>query len=162
MMSTAQADVYMTGSNQTGPGALTGRDFLSGADHPLSGGSLTLVVAPSEWRSDASIAIKELLLLSEDWDAEGARAVSQRAVEHAMKLLEPLLDEVPSLRRPAIYPSTDGGVVLDWELDRNHLDLEVTPGGVVEVFYALADGPTWGGEVGGEPMPLNELLRLFI
>lgn len=162
MTSTAHAE-YLATTPRKRASALTGTDVLSGVVIVESGdrGALTITPVPTEWEWDAVIATKELLLLSEGWDAEGALAVAPRAVEQAMHLLPMLVDAVPTLRRPAIYPSVDGGVFLEWETGDDYLSICFHPDGGGNFFYELADGATWESPADGEPLPIVQVLRRF-
>jgi len=135
------------------------QDTLSMVDVmlPFAERGSTLSMSSAPWLHSAQIGVKELLLLDEDWNGEGALQVAQSAVVTAGQLVADLAI-FESLPAPAVYATNDGGVVIDWQVDGRHVDLEVPPAGDIELFYSMPEHGTWDGTIEATPVPLEDLL----
>ena len=55
---------------------------------------------------------RQLLSITDNWDGYHAKAPNTEAIETTLTLLDSLLPVVPF---PDVFPSTEGGVILEWE-----------------------------------------------
>ncbi len=109
-------------------------------------------LTPPRWIRDVDIEIKELLLLPEGWDGFAAHPVSSDAVDSARELAAAICEALPMLGRPAVTPSIDGRVVLEWHHPDHHIDFTV--GRVsIEVFYEdIGKDLSWEGTLADSPV----------
>ena len=73
------------------------------------------------WMNDARAKLDELGSLKADWNSYGARPISKFARNAALQLLQEI--SLPSTPRPAIVPTSEGSVQLEWHT--KGIDLEV-------------------------------------
>lgn len=105
----------------------------------------------SSWINEVDIEIKELLLLAEGWDGAAAYPVSAEAVSGARTLAAKIGSALPALRRPAVTPSIDGRVVIEWNSSGCHIDFTVGRD-LIEVFYEDEEqGLDWDGPLRDAP-----------
>ena len=78
----------------------------------------------------------------DNWDGHFAKAPTEPAIQSATTLLDAVL---PHLPMPEVSPSTDGGVILEWDSHEAEVLLIVEPSSQVEVSVCLdgfySDGP---------------------
>lgn len=75
------------------------------------------------WVETAQHHIKEAFLLGDDWDLEGAVAVSAHAASSAYVLASDLYDN--NLRRPFVSATPLGGIGFEWSTDFIGLSIDV-------------------------------------
>lgn len=78
-----------------------------------------------------------LLQMPPGWDGSIAAPISNVAVDLAVRLLVPLLELRASM--PAIVPTVDGGIALEWARDGSEFTFTCTPEAICEVAYVRAD-----------------------
>lgn len=92
-------------------------------------------------------ALKGLLRvhrLQENWDGEGAEALTPRASAGALALVHALpFEDLPS---PHVVPTSVGGVQFEWDQDRREIEIEVLPDASLEFLQTengaiVAEGP---------------------
>jgi hypothetical protein len=112
----------------------------------LAGGTLTAEApqhwiitcdgASPAWLQETVEAINRAARLSEDWDSYGACRLQEKAALHAIDLLERSRFGGPA---PAVSPSKDGGIHLEWGRRHFGLELEITESGEVSVVLEIED-----------------------
>lgn len=102
--------------------------------------------------------IVRLLSFAPGWDSYNARAIDrQRAVAALSMVWLALVNGAPT---PAIVPTSDGGIQLEWHRQGVDLEIRVISEVACEVYFEdLFSGETYGGEVGADFTPLKALLR---
>lgn len=100
-------------------------------------------------------AFSRLSQLRSGWDSYGAQPLDPRAVRRCITLLSSLLrDEAPD---PAVVPTRDGGIQIEWH--HRGIDLEVNVPPVGQISYLFADAETdeeheWEGS--GDRQRIND------
>jgi hypothetical protein len=113
-------------------------------------------------RMEAALArIKDLSNLGSDWDSYGGVPLQRDAVLHAVRLIAAILqnEKVPL---PAIVPTSEGGLQLEWRRGRANLEMEVLPSQTVEVFFVMPSGNTWEGELANNQWRLEAFLTQLL
>lgn len=101
---------------------------------------------------DVDTKIGDLLLLLEGWDGVAAYPVSADAAGRARSWAAEVCGALPTLRRPAVTPSIDGRVVLEWHSSDRHIDFIVGRDSI-EVFYEdEGQGLCWEGSLADSPV----------
>jgi hypothetical protein len=77
--------------------------------------------------------LEDLRLLEKDWDSYGADKISESAITTAESFLK--LFEALSFSPPAIVPTSDGGIALEWHTKSNSLEIFISAKGKLESFY---------------------------
>lgn len=84
---------------------------------------------PSSW----SERLRELADLGQNWLHPGSEPPSNETVERVERILLATLDaEVPA---PAIYPSGDGGIQLEWRTSSRAVEVEILNSGPIEASW---------------------------
>ncbi|MGO1537581.1 MAG: hypothetical protein ACTHWM_11860 [Yaniella sp.] len=111
---------------------------------------------PPAW----SQRLRHLIELGDDWLHPGSEAPSKEIIETTEQILLATLDA--EVGPPAIYPSADGGIQLEWRTDTRHIEVEVLNVGTIEaLWYPLssdADGDDRNFE-GNNPDGAAEFVR---
>jgi len=84
--------------------------------------------------------LKEIELLSENWDSYDAKTISPAVIKHMEALLERIYKDLKfrsSLPEPFICPLPDGGIQLELTTQSRHLEIEFTE--QLEIFYLKKD-----------------------
>jgi hypothetical protein len=71
--------------------------------------------------------------LDENWDSYGARPIAPYCALIAAELILNLLES--DSPRPAVVPTTRGGIQLEWQRVGANLEVEVTSYGRLSVFF---------------------------
>ncbi len=109
---------------------------------PLATGSSALTTGgaafPSrrrvpQWLDSTVARLTTLLSLPQGWDGCGSAPVQSEAVAAAIEVLLALDRDEPLL--PAIVPTQDSGLQLEWHLAGIDLEAELLPHGAVELWY---------------------------
>lgn len=92
----------------------------------------TTHVGRSQWRgtyrTEALQHLKrQLHQIPDNWDGYYAKAPDAHAINTAVTLLEVLVETLPDLPLPDTSPSTDGGVILEWESPNAEVLLVIDP-----------------------------------
>ncbi len=76
--------------------------------------------------------LQHLSRLSDNWDSYGGRPLTDEAVFTSLSVIARLLSDesVP----PAIVPTSEGGVQLEWHREGDELEIRVAPGGEISAF----------------------------
>lgn len=111
------------------------------------------------WREAAVLGLARVLGLPEGWDSCGAPRIQQKAVNSAFTLLDSAAsDAVPP---PAVVPTSDGGVQLEWHAWGTDVELVVPPHEAPELFFRdHHSGTEWEQELGANLAPLREALKV--
>lgn len=86
-----------------------------------------------DWFYPTLSRFQHLTQLSENWDSYGGRPPQDEAVFTALALIARLLIRDRSVP-PAIVPTSEGGVQLEWQRDGDELDIRVKPNGEISAF----------------------------
>lgn len=98
---------------------------------------LIFAEAPPAWSRATLTELVGLLELPEGWNSYRARRVDFDAVKHAVDLLFNVVDR--RTPRPAIVPTSRGGVQIEWHGERD-VEIEVAPNG--SIGFLTADHET--------------------
>jgi hypothetical protein len=109
-------------------------------------------------RMRAALArIDELTNLQPNWDSYGGPEVQPSAALHAVRLLAAIFqNDVPP---PAIVPTSQGGLQLEWHRGQASLEMEILPDRKVEVFFMKPSGRTWEGPLANNQWRLETFLE---
>jgi len=100
--------------------------------------------------------LEKLLELPPNWDSYGARPIQPAVFLRVVKLLAEILEtRVP---RPAIVPTPQGGIQLEWHRRDADLEILVQPGEVTEVYLEMGNGETWEGPLANSRWRLERFL----
>ena len=95
--------------------------------------------------------LTEFASLRRDWDEAGAEQISSVALDAAQAILR-TLDEA-NIERPGVFPTPDGGVLLEWGSTDSVVSVELLDDGSFETF-SLAAGQDRGEHSTGENLEL--------
>lgn len=85
------------------------------------------------WLQPTIRAMAQLQWLPEDWDSYGGHRVALRAIERMIEtLLSTLSADAPF---PAVVPTSQGGVQVEWHQNRIDLEIMADSSGALEFFY---------------------------
>ncbi|MGH8589599.1 MAG: hypothetical protein ACREXX_09795 [Gammaproteobacteria bacterium] len=84
------------------------------------------------WLYPALHRLQHLSRLGDNWDSYGGRPLTDKAILTALSVIARLLcdESVP----PAIVPTSEGGVQLEWHREGDELEIRVTPNGEISAF----------------------------
>jgi hypothetical protein len=84
------------------------------------------------WLYPALDRLQHLSSLADNWDSYGGRRLADEAVFTALAVIARLLSDesVP----PAIVPTSEGGVQLEWYREGDELEIRVGPNGDISAF----------------------------
>jgi hypothetical protein len=117
----------------------------------LKDNSLTMGLSLSTLLSSIAVARNESS--EDDWDGEGAKAVSSEAIQAAIQIAAHL----PSYwKTPDVAAEPSGGIAFEWYRDRAHLVAVTTDG--KSLRWVAADGP---GITSGGSEPFRKLIPDF-
>lgn len=68
-----------------------------------------------------------LLALKDGWDTYGAPAPTPRTVQNAVQFVEIAASCVRGLRKPGLFPSSDGSISVQWEGSDYFIEVEFRP-----------------------------------
>jgi hypothetical protein len=102
--------------------------------------------------------LNALLALPGNWDSYGARPVDPTVAVQAAKILQlTMREETP---RPAIVPTTDGGLQVEWHVHGIDLEVEILASGHLAVSFEDARrGTKWDKELGSDLTPLVDCIK---
>lgn len=118
----------------------------------LDPGVLTRVVSARE-------TMEDLAALEGNWDSYGASRLRPEAVDQALLILARALSTRADLADPMIVPTSEGGLQLEWDHDRTHLEIEIRPTLEILVYWESPDGESWEGPMPKGPTGLDRLLE---
>jgi hypothetical protein len=126
-------------------------DFHSYEAVPAAAGAGKASMDASErarWRRDALEKLRRLAALEPNWDSYGACPISGAVV----MVVEDLLDVValPKAPEPAVVPTPEGGVQLEWHIRGLDLEVEVAPSATGTLLVSLDD--EWARETVDESL----------
>jgi len=126
----------------------------------LPGGSLLITLPPDAeepgWLASAIELLSRLGSLAENWDSYGARSISLHAVAGVLKLLAVLMTDTTPL--PALVPTRNGGIQIEWHTKGIDLEIQVSPTGLYRAsFEDSRRGTEWAGDVTSNLGPLREV-----
>ena len=93
--------------------------------------------------------ISELARLPDNWDSYGSPKVQPAAVQRAIEVLAAAQAE--SVPAPRIVPVAGGGLQIEWDAGPRELEIEVLPGGGIEVL--MVEGET----MNEAPLPVDRI-----
>lgn len=115
----------------------------------------------AEWRDETLRRIRNLRWLDAGWDGPGSPAMEGTTLAAASRLVEQLAGSLAGLRPPAIVPTPDAGVFIEWYDATHSIGFTVRDRGYVEVCYEdAALGVEWEGHVGN--LPNEDWLRILL
>ena len=112
------------------------------------------------WARKVRSRLLHLASLNPNWDSYGSEQVSPVALSVAADVLARFLQDQTIV--PDILPSSDGAVTIEWHARGIELEIEATPDGRAEVFFAdLGTEDSWTGDLAENlPRVLPILARL--
>ena len=140
---------------ESSPGQPLHRAASQSATHS-SGRSQVYVLSEmhwaAEWRDETLRQIRNLRWLAAGWDGPGSPAMRESTLALACQLVELLAEGLPDLRPPAIVPTPDAGVFIEWYDPTRSVGFTVRDADYVELCYEdAARGIEWEGHVGSQP-----------
>ena len=101
---------------------------------------------PPVWLESTNDALRELLALPPNWDSYGAAPIHVESVMAAIDLLRAIMrDDTPA---PAVVPTPQGLVQLEWHRDGFDLEIEVQSLGTYSAYFENSHtGETWENEI---------------
>lgn len=78
--------------------------------------------------------------LKENWGLAGAQSIEVDSLVKAFELLYDICEQYPKLPEPHISPLGSGGVQLEWHTAESDLEIEVSPGGRLTVYFDTIAG----------------------
>lgn len=115
----------------------------------------------SQFTGDFAAAARQLarlLAMPPDWDSYGASPIDRQKAGAALYLV--WIAIVSGAPVPAIVPTSDGGIQLEWHRRGVDLEIRVISGASFEVFFEeLATGKVCEGEIGTDLAPLLDFLE---
>jgi hypothetical protein len=89
--------------------------------------------APPDWLNSVLLGFANVITLPDNWNGEGATAISREAINRALAAIDHLLDRhAPS---PSVVPTPDAGVQLEWHRGGKDLEIEFCANGRPEFYY---------------------------
>lgn len=102
-------------------------------------------------------ALSSLLVLPPNWDSYGAQPIDPRCIEYARTLLRSIMK--PDTPAPAVVPTSQGGVQLEWHTKGLDLEIEVrSPEQCYVLYENHRDGTTWEGELTADLTQLRQFV----
>lgn len=106
----------------------------------------------AEWRDETLRQIRNLRWLAAGWDGPGSPAMRETTLAIACELVGVLAERMPDLRPPAIVPTPDAGVFIEWHDLKRSVGFTVRDADDVELCYEDAvRGVEWEGHIGRQP-----------
>jgi hypothetical protein len=118
--------------------------------------SQSVVVVPSEgsspyaprhlppWVESAIARLVELSELPAGWDSRRAAPIERTAIIGALQIMAEVMERSGPL--PAIIPTVEGGVLLEWHRVGLEMEIEVEPTGDAYVMFQTTEGSkSWDG-----------------
>lgn len=101
---------------------------------------------PPAWLESTNEALRELLAFPANWDSYGAAPIHVESVMASIDLLRAIMqDDTPA---PAVVPTSQGFVQLEWHRDGVDLEIEVKLlGKYLAYFENSHTGETWEEEI---------------
>lgn len=125
------------------PSLRAAEDFYLGTHAPPTR-RVTIVTAGGEqdplrpFYAYAERQLDQILALPDGWDGRRGVAISETAVETAVRVVASILDARSAL--PQFFPLPDGGVQVEWHLADNDIEIEVDGLGDAHVLAMDAEG----------------------
>jgi hypothetical protein len=124
---------------------------------PSSPESDTISNVAEETLASAARRLKLLLSLPANWDSYGAKPIQPGRAAAALNLLWLFITNKSPV--PAIIPTSDGGIQLEWHRCGVDLEIAVLSGTAFAVFFEdRATGEIWEGELGNDLRPLRPFI----
>jgi hypothetical protein len=90
-------------------------------------------VSPTpKWLNEFVEKINQILSLKDDWDSYGAPQISRESLLPIMQVLSAVMTDKTSA--PAVVPTSDGGIQLEWHQNGLDFEIESAPNGELTVF----------------------------
>jgi len=83
--------------------------------------------------------IRSFLALEDNWDSNGAKRISETAVDTALKIFEVLETNEIVPPTPYVFPTTHGGVLFEWWGESFDADIEITEDGKLYVYFSKGE-----------------------
>jgi hypothetical protein len=99
------------------------------------------------WLYPALSRFQYLSRLDENWDTYGGSPLSDDAIYTALSIIARLLRDESA--PPAIVPTSEGGVQLEWHRAGDELEIRVAPSGAISAFRC--------NEVAGEMAEIEQV-----
>jgi hypothetical protein len=127
----------------------------------LPSGSLLITLRPDAeepgWLVPAIGLLSRLGSLPENWDSYGARSISLHSVAGVLTLLGRLMTDTTP--RPALVPTRNGGIQIEWHTKGIDLEIQVSPTGLYRASFEDSRlGTEWAGDITSNLSPLREVL----
>lgn len=108
---------------------------------------------PPAWLEATSASLCSLLALPPNWDSYGAPAIQAQSVIASIDLLRVIMrDDSPG---PAVIPTSEGFVQLEWHRDGIDFEIEVRSlGRYLAAFENSETGENWEREIAWDLSPL--------
>jgi hypothetical protein len=101
--------------------------------------------------------LEHLTQLEPNWDSYGGRAIEPLAIYRAIEVLVAVLDS--NANTPAIVPTSEGGVQLEWHPPAADLEITIHSDGTVGAYLETEGGQTWEGALADSKWQIEDFLR---
>jgi hypothetical protein len=112
---------------------------------------------PPEWLKETEETLRGFATLPEGWDSYGAKSIEPHVVDAAIELLRRIVQH--NTLKPSVVPTNCGGIQIEWHIQGLDIEIEMTPHGVIRLFY---DNPQEDAEeefeLGLDLTPLTDLI----
>jgi len=112
---------------------------------------------PPEWLKETEETLRGFATLPEGWDSYGAKSIEPHVVDAAIELLHRIVQH--NTLKPSVVPTNRGGIQIEWHIQGLDIEIEMTPHGVIRLFY---DNPQEDAEeefeLGLDLTPLTDLI----
>jgi hypothetical protein len=117
--------------------------------------------ATAPWLRPVGRRFEELFLLDSGWDGGVSPQIDPVVLERAWVVTRSIAQALPTVGTPEIYPTPNGGIVLEWNSDGSELSIEL--GNQPHVFYDIAElESAWEGDIIDAPLdPIALLVHHF-
>ena len=91
-------------------------------------------MSQTKWLQQTITALIQLIWLPPDWSSDRPKKIETKAIENMLGLLLAILD--PDTIPPAVVPTRQGGVQVEWHQNGIDLEIKALPAGQLEFFVS--------------------------
>jgi hypothetical protein len=115
-----------------------------------------------DWVRPVAKKLDELLSLPQNWDSYGAPKIADSVVPTVIGLLQDVM--LPTTPIPQIFPTSSGGVQLEWHQNGVDLEIEIDPHDFAHVHFVCENSvqsEEFEGEASTHQKELAEQIRFL-
>jgi len=84
-------------------------------------------------KTSTKASIESLRELEANWDSYGGHEISEVSIAAAIKLVDGMPDNLSS---PSIVPLGDGGVQIEWHVNKRDVEITIDYDGQISVYFS--------------------------